>query len=592
MDSRDFEAFYNSLIDDEQRDIVPHIKDSKLSKERKRILDNLYLKEVCRFIFEEGRFEFGTGVAEALVQYLAKGELRLCNMEQWLYPTAKKLNEQWLYAHLIQDPKVDRNFKQTAFSAFFGDIVSRLGEQHLNGVTSTMMDFNVMLHIFIMKTRACKNNTDVWNGIDLSECRTRSPYTVGVFNLFRYHYRQQVANDVSAFISMTLSALSEFESGMENTNSLGMLDHVALDVLGQSYRFDNGYNTVEPDVEELDKISRKILRIYERRTNTRVSGIQTDPSLTVYLCSADSFQYLVAKHLAMYFDVAFFEVYNLLKDITSWSDEEKLATKLARITAKFGKDQEYERRLDVARRAIVLSKEQRKVGIVDEDFYKMCLQYYVPSMKFVIYNWNVNAFVDVASEVEIDFKKVLEREGEDFENYLVQLYHAGQNINILRRLLEKDKKFLRVTVKNVPFKYGSQVENILQRETRSVNSKYGDKFCYLYTLDNEEALAIAKYNLKHGGNTERDAYLEKYKNSGIRSNGTWKNNKKKKRKPIYRYPSGEFHKFIDYKRRKSDWKTLKKGSKVMGRHKIIKGLEILQSYFELKRRIEDEENRD
>ena len=68
MDSRDFEAFYNSLIDDEQRDIVPHIKDSKLSKERKRILDNLYLKEVCRFIFEEGRFEFGTGVAEALVQ--------------------------------------------------------------------------------------------------------------------------------------------------------------------------------------------------------------------------------------------------------------------------------------------------------------------------------------------------------------------------------------------------------------------------------------------------------------------------------------------------------------------------------------------
>ena len=30
----------------------------------------------------------------------------------------------------------------------------------------------------------------------------------------------------------------------------------------------------------------------------------------------------------------------------------------------------------------------------------------------------------------------------------------------------------------------------------------------------------------------------------------------------------------------------------MGRHKIIKGLEILQSYFELKRRIEDEENRD
>ncbi len=591
MDSRDFEAFYNSLIDDEQRDIVPHIKDSKLSKERKRILDNLYLKEVCRFIFEEGRFEFGIGVAEALVQYLAKGELRLCNMEQWLYSNEKCLNEQWLYANLYKEERGAKYFPHTALSSFFSDVVSKMSLQHLNGVSSTVMDFNIMLHIFIMKSRSMKCNTDVWNGVDISECKTRSTYTTEAFNIFRFQYNQQVANDMMSYIYMVLNGLAVNSGHIENTSGLGMLDHVALDVLGQSYRFDNGYNTVEPNLKELDKINKKILRIYERRASRIVTNVQTDPVLRVYLCSADSFQYLVAKHLAMYFDVAFFEVYNIIKDITSWSDEEKLAIKLARITAKFGKDQEYERRLDVARRAIELSQEQRKVGIIDEDFYKMCMQYHIPSMEFVIYNWNVNAFVDVASEVEIDFKKVLEREGENFESYLVQLYHAGQNINVLRRLVETNKKFLRVTVKNVPFKYSSQVEEILQKETRSVNSKYGDKFCYLYTLDNKEALAIAKQNLKNGGKAERDAFLEKYKKVGIRQQGYWKH-KKVRRKALLRYPSGAKHKMKDYKKRKSDWRTLAKGSKIHGRHKIIKGLEVLRSYFELKRRIEDEESKD
>lgn len=585
MDSRDFEAFYSSLITEEQRDTVPHIEDSKLSKESKRILDNLYLKEVCRFIFEEGRFEFGIGVSEALVQYLTREELRLCNMQQWLYVSHNRLSEQWLYTNLLHDST--KTFRRTAVANFFSDIVAKLGQQRLNGISSTVMDFNVMLHIFMQKTKALKCNTDLWNGVHISECVSRAVNTRDAFNIFRFQYNQQMANDMYAYIVMTLNSLSLLESDMDNICSLGMLDHVALDVLGQKYRFDNGYNTVEPDVPELDKISRKILRMYERRVRR---GNMTEPRLTVYLCSADSFQYLVAKHLAMYFDVAFFEVYNLLKDIVSWSDEEKLAMKLARITGKFGKDQEYERRLDVARRAILLANEQRKVGIVDEDFYEMCTQYHIPNMQFVIYNWNVNAFVDVASEVEIDFKKVLAKAGENFEGYLVQLYHAGQNINVLRRLKEVNKKFLRVVVRNVPFKYSKQVEEILQRETRSVNSKYGDKFCYLYTLDNSEALAIAKQNQKNGGNAERDAYLQKYKNIGVKEIG--KRKRGKKRKPIFRYPSGAKHTFSDFKKRKSDWKTVRRGCKVMGRHKIIKGLEILQSYFELKRKIEDEESKD
>ena len=296
MESKDFDAFYNSLIADKKRDIVPHIEDTTLSKERKRILDNLYLKEVCRFVFTEGKLEFGAGVAEALVQYLAKGELRLCNVEQWLYSSSKHLNEQWLYANLYKDTNVDKQFFMSSIGSFFSDVISRIGEQHLNGIPSTLMDFNVMLHIFIMKTKAMKCNTDLWNGVDLSSCKDRSPYTKKAFDIFRFQYNQQVVNDMKVFIRMTLNSLAELDVGVDNISALGLIDHVALDVLGQNYRFDNGYNTVEPDVEELDKISRKILRIYERRTSERIRHVKrvSSPKLKVYLCSADSYQYLIA----------------------------------------------------------------------------------------------------------------------------------------------------------------------------------------------------------------------------------------------------------------------------------------------------------
>ena len=284
----------------------------------------------------------------------------------------------------------------------------------------------------------------------------------------------------------------------------------------------------------------------------------------------------------MYFGVAFFEVYNVLKHITNWDDDEKLASKIARIIVKFDKESTYESRLSIASRAIELSREQRKVGIIDEDFYFMCSQYYIPNMEFVVYNWNMNVFEDLSSEVEIDFKNVLERAGRDFENYLVHLYHAGQNINILRRLVIDDDKFFRVTIKNVPFKYSRQVECILQRETRSVNSKYGSRFCYLYTLDNSEALEIAKTNMKNGGNAERDAYLEQYKGTGIRLH--------KRGKYRLIYPSGAKHRMANYFYRKSDWRMQIKGRSVTGRRRIIKGLDVLQSYFELKRKIEDEKD--
>ena len=584
MDNRDFEAFYSSLINSEQRVVIPSIKNSTLSKDRKHILDNLYLKEVCRFIYEEGRFEFGAGLSEALVQYLVNGELRLCNMNEYLYDNAKYTNEHWLYANLFQNASEDKRIYRSSLASFFSDIVSRINRQFNNGVESHIMDFNLMLHLFIMKTRAMKCNTDNWNGVNLSDCKKRSTYTEEAFHIFRFQYNQQIVNEVDALIRMTLNSLATFEKGLTDTRSLGMLDHVALDMLGQRYRFDNMYNILEPNLEELDKHNRKILRIYEKRAKG-FNLNYTDPTLRVYLCSADSFQYIVTKQLAMYYGVSFPEVYSLLRPITSWSDETKLASKLARITAKFEKEKEnFERRLDVAEEAIRIAKEQRKVGIVDEDFYEMCTQYYIPNMEFVIYNWNMNTFEDVSSEVEIDFRKVYEREGENFEKYLSQLYHAGQNINILRRLIIKDNKFMRVTVRNVPFAYSSRVEELLQRETRSVNSKYGSKFCYLYTLDNAEALAIAKANLKNGGNAERDAYLQKYKGVGVRE--------RKKHKFRYIYPSGAKHKFIRYKYRKSDWRMARKGSKVLGRRRIIKGLDIIQSYFEMRRKIGDEESKD
>ena len=37
---------------------------------------------------------------------------------------------------------------------------------------------------------------------------------------------------------------------------------------------------------------------------------------------------------------------------------------------------------------------------------------------------------------------------------------------------------------------------------------------------------------------------------------------------------------------------VRKGAKVLGRRRIIKGLDIIQSYFEMRRKIGDEESKD
>ena len=79
----EFEDFYNSLATDEQKDLSVATK-AGLVKDRNKVLHNLYLKEACKFIYEQGKSEYGVGVAETLIQYLLNGELRLCSPQEYV----------------------------------------------------------------------------------------------------------------------------------------------------------------------------------------------------------------------------------------------------------------------------------------------------------------------------------------------------------------------------------------------------------------------------------------------------------------------------------------------------------------------------
>lgn len=559
----DFEEFWKSITNEEQRDLQPKIVGSSLNADRHDLLGKVYMKEVCRFIWEEGRYEYSQGVAEVLAQYLVKGTLRLCSMQEYLYPTNKYLGESWLYSDFIGRSNIGyaSYFAKSSLATFFADLVSYVGGQYNNGVYSHIVDFNLMLHIYIMKTRCMKNNTNLWNGVNLCECDDYAPATRMGFKVFRWQYNQQIVNETSSLLNMLINCLTIANSNEVNETSLGMLDNVALDIMSKRYVFDNIYNVVKPDLMWLDNHNKKILREFERRSYGHGRAQGSMPKLRVYLCSSYSSKYTIIKYLAYVYRASFVEMLSLLAPLTGWEDKSTITSKIAGVTAVIAKrwTESFEKRLDIAVEAFEYAEKLGKLGFLDTEFYDLCKQYYIPGMEFVVYTWNNHIFEPVASEVKIDFKHVLEVGGDNWKSYLTQLYQAGQKVNILRRRKVWDKeKYNRITVEHVPVSYGLEVDELLHKETKKIRNRFSGKFNYMYTLDNSEQLEEARTSDKR----KRDRHLQKYR----------------KHMTVNYYPSGLVYRRKGFK--VSRWRVTRGAG--LGRLKIVKEMNKPATYFKPK----------
>ena len=568
----EFEDFYNSLATDEQKDLSVATK-AGLVRDRNKVLHNLYLKEACKFIYEQGKSEYGVGVAETLIQYLLNGELRLCSPQEYVYPNKNSIGESILYSDFINRKCIgfSNYFAKSSLHTFFSDLVAYVGGQFNSGVFTNIVDFNLMLHIYIMKTRALKNNTNLWNGVDISECKDLSLSTGVGFKVFRFQYNQQIVNETTCLIRMLINSLTIPKFNGENSTSLGMLDHVALDLMSSRYRFDNLHNIVEPDMYLLYTHNRKILREYEGRATQSSASNNQPPKLKVYLCSSNSVKYVLIKFLASRAKCSFFDMMANLAHIDGWDTlDEDFIGRVAKVIGCYKMlPQSLDKRIMLVEDGLGFAQQQQEVGIIDEDFYNTCKEFYIPNMEFVVYTWNNHVFEPVSSEVEIDFNKVLEQ-GEGMWDYLIQLYHAGQRINLLRRVLIDDSRYFRVTVKNVPLEYAQQVDKLLQEETKNITSKYNDKFNYMYTLDNTKWLQEAKKAVANRKENplKRDEYLLRFKNT---KRTTWVGKK--------------VHRRVGFK--VNQWKIQRNPH--LGKLKVVKELQIPRVYFDFKE-LEDEKN--
>ena len=190
--NQDFEDFYNSIYDIESP--RPDFVGSCLYRDSHDILEQIYKKELCQFIYEHDT-TYGKSYIQTLIKYIVEGKISVKGLNEFLYKTKSTLGESFFYADMFKKPykgSVATMFYQSSLSSFFTDLVSfSVGSKNC-GTYTNIVDFNFMLHTYIMKTKKLKNNTSVWNGVDVSKAEGYSESTKVGFQIFRYQDKQDI----------------------------------------------------------------------------------------------------------------------------------------------------------------------------------------------------------------------------------------------------------------------------------------------------------------------------------------------------------------------------------------------------------------
>lgn len=516
MFSEEFEEFYNSLTNGNsilQGDKVS----SSLHEDREELLNAVYTKKLCNFLYEHSDV-YGKGYTKVLIKYILDGTIKVCSLNEFLYDTYSSLGENIIYSNIFKMSKasVAPYFAKSSLTSFFTDIVNLAVANQNNGLSINIMDFNIMLHLYIMKTKKLKNNTSIWNGVDISGCDVYSESTRVGFRIFRYQYNQQITNEIKMLLNMCINCLNlRGSTKLENNSSLGMLDIVAIDMDSSRFRLDNGYNIVEPMMKELYKHNVKILNVFESKSRDYRSAARTLPKLRVYLCSTLSTDYVYIKTIASHLNVPFPDLYKQLKHIKKWDNTQEIVSPLTSILNSIIEDRQLNTEaLDTSVVGEWLTEAEQKTHypIIDRELYNLCRKYVIPSMEFVVYNWGDKLLEQFDAQTRVKLNDdVVSMSDNDIQQYISQLYVASQSINLMRRLVSKERNYLKVEFTNVPLDKVNVINKILKDETVKLTSEYNDKFMYTLILDNSASLEEARYKTKEEILESRDSYRKKYK---------------------------------------------------------------------------------
>ena len=516
MDLTDkFNEFYDEYASEEQKDTKIDFSKPKCL-ERAKVLKNLYLRGNCEFIYKKACSTFDTGCAETLVQYLLDELITINNPDNFLVESLGSVKEYFTFKEIVKEGRngicAALNFNSTSICTFFSDILSIMGTQYMNGVSCNLLDFNLFIYLMIAKTKKLKNNSDIWDGVDISKCEEYSESTRVGFRIFRYQYNAQIVNTIISLLRMAVSIMTIKDGTIPNLCSFGLLDRTAIDLLGKEYVYNNGTKIIRPDADDIKRYNIKILGVFEKGSNPNVSR----PNLNVYLCYVHSVQYLITKSLASFFGIGFNTMNNALKVISDWDNLDELAPKLYNIVKGYGgADITDEMRLRKVNKAVENSR--TKLGtVLDTELLNLCSKYYIPNMNYVLYDWNGDMFKPSFSEVTIDYNKIRAVVDDESEcvDFLRELYNAGQKINLMRKfVLDIPKgKYLKVNILNVDRDRIKDVNDMLREETKSLKSYWSERFSYVVTLNKDDFLEQAKINSKTNYNRDvRDYWKKKYK---------------------------------------------------------------------------------
>ena len=502
-----FEDFYDSVVPDEKKDISINTENDR-DLEKEKVLNNLYLKENCKFIFNKGASVYNVATAEKFITYLAEGYLNISNPQSFLYENSYDVKKYFTYAELLNNFKgtcKNRNFRCTGINTFFTDIISILGTHFMNGNSVNLVDFNIMLSLFIDKAKRTKASNPIWNGVNLEECEDYALSTKIGFRIFRFQYNAELANTVKYLFKGMIRALTINDKSKINPCSVGILDSVGLDFLAKDYNFSTNYEVLHPEPEKLKRHTVKILNYFEALKNKDA----VPPNLNVYLCCTNNPEYLVTKCMADIANKSFQEMYNLLKHITDWSDADVIADKVINITKGL-----YEEDLETYIKGLIHTCYKAKPKILDKQLYNLCKQYDIPNINYVLYDWNDKMFMPCTSEITIDYQRIkgLANSKEEIIPILEDLYVTAQNINILRKFItKKDDLNYRVTINNVDRDVAKYVYNALKKHTMKLESDWSEHFSLSITLYKEDLIEKAKEKIKSGAVKEgRDKYKKNY----------------------------------------------------------------------------------
>lgn len=498
LTNHNFELLYNSLLPIEEDEV----KYPSSTDERDDILRKHFLKRVCEYVYVEGKKVYNLGFAEQLVKYLVSGDIELKCMPQYLYKDKCDVSTDIRYEYLIHD-RCDLcrapYFANSSITTFFSDIVSLCGKQMYSGLYMNILDFNLMFHIYLLKTQRIKNNSEYWDGVDLKNCDEYANSTQQVFKLFQFQYNAQMANTVKYLLRMCINALTIADNPkQENRVSLGILDKPAIEILGEKYIFNNRFNVLTINDDELRQCNEKILNEFEQRSKQKCMHCNSQPKLRVYLCSSHAPLFRICTEMCQYSkDIEFSKVYEMLKplNIVEYSDE--LLEKLISILKVYKRPNQSEQsfRHEITTKVSKAFKE-RITAVMDRPLYRKTQGYYITNMEYVIYQWGEDIGAVASSLAEIDYKKVAEQYRDDeIIEVLRQQYIAAQSINLLRRSIVQDDLYLKVNVRNVPEEKIIELQKVLNKETFRLRALYTDNFVYNIILDNTKFMELAKARL-------------------------------------------------------------------------------------------------